>query len=247
VLAVFAVASVAIAHRLAPSLRVSPGAMRRGAMRKLYSFGWRAQIARLSNLIMFRTDALVVAVVFKFFGMVGLYDLGVRAANQVRQIPALVVSALVPAASDLDARAEHDRLRRLYVISSKYLAVLTVPFVLFVVGAAGPLMRTWMGEKRDLAMATWVLRIIAFGYLANLLPGAGVSVALGKGRSDVQMKAGLLGIFSNILLTVVLVYAMGFYGIPIATAVSMFVSWAWFSRAMRQVIGVGALELLRDS
>jgi len=244
VLAVFGAASVAVAFRLAPSLRVSLFRVRLRTFSRLYSFGWRSQVARLSNLIMFQTDAVVVAVAYKFLGIVGLYDVGVGLANKMRQIPALLVSALLPAASDLDAREEHDRLRRLYLVSSKYLAAVTIPLVLFTVGAAGPLMRAWMGEKRDLHIAVWVLRIIAFGYLANILPGAGVSIVLGKGRPDIQMKAGLIAMAANVVLTIALVFAIGFYGIPLGTMFAMFVAWFWFLRVMRHTVPVSCRELL---
>jgi O-antigen/teichoic acid export membrane protein len=92
-----------------------------------------------------------------------------------------------------------------------------------------------------------VLRIIAFGYVANLVPGAGVSIALGKGRADVQMKAGLIATISNIALTIALVNipAIGFWGIPLGTMLSMFLSWAWFAWAMGDIVGVGPTEMFR--
>jgi O-antigen/teichoic acid export membrane protein len=178
-------------------------------------------------------------------GLVTLYKLGVELANKMRQIPNLLVSALVPAASDLDARDEQDQLRRLYVLSTKYVGAVAVPLVAFTVATAGILMRTWMGDAQP--VSAWVLRIIALGYAANVLPGAGVSIALGKGRADLQMKAGLIATGANIALTVALVLTVGFWGIPIATAVSMVLAFAWFVGAARSVIGVGPGELLRDA
>ncbi|HIJ66099.1 MAG TPA: oligosaccharide flippase family protein [Candidatus Hydrogenedentes bacterium] len=245
VLAAFGLSSCIAAFVLAPGLRVSPWRMRRRIFGKLFGFGWRTQVSKLSNLVMFQTDKAVVGLAFANWGLIALYDIGVMAANKMRQIPVLLLGALIPAASDLDARGEHDRLRRLYLLSSKYVAAVTVPLAAFVMGAAGPLMRTWMGTERDYAVATWVLRIMAFGYVANIVPGAGVSVVLGKGRADLQMKAGLISMVSNIALTIVLYFAIGFWGIPIATAASMFISWLWFTRAVAPVIGVGAVTFFR--
>jgi len=247
VLALFGAASVVVAFRIHPALRVSPTRIRRAAFSKLFSFGWRAQIAKLSNLIMFQTDKLIVAVVFRYLGMVGLYELGLSLANKMRQAPLLLVSALVPAASHLDARADHDRLRLLYLRSTKYVAAVTLPLVAFTAGAAGPLMRTWMGEKGNLEVAIWVLRIIAVGYVANILPGPGVGIVLGKGRADLQMKAGAIATLSNLALTVLLVWRFGFYGIPVATALSMFLSCTWFFLAIRPLFDIGLGRLLRTT
>lgn len=247
VLGFFAVACAAAAFRLAPYLRVSPSRVTRRAFRDLFSFGWRTQVAKLSNLILFQTDKAVVLAAFGALGLVGVYRIGEELAGKMRQAPALMLSAIIPAASDLDARGDDDRLRRLYVLSSKYVAAVTVPLVAFMAGAAGPLLRTWMGDIDGLDTAAWVLRILVVGYLANVIPGAGVSVALGKGRPDVQMKAGLVATVANIAFTLALLLAVGFYGIPLGTAAAMALSCAWFLRAMGPVSGVGAVELMRAS
>ena len=52
---------------------------------------------------------------------------------------------------------------------------------------------------------------------------------------------------ANIALTLLLVYAMGFYGIPIATALSMFLSCGWFFVALEPVTGLKARAILRGA
>jgi O-antigen/teichoic acid export membrane protein len=165
----------------------------------------------------------------------------------MRQAPAMLLSAIIPAASDLDARGDDERIRRLYIISSKYAAAVTVPLVAYMAGAAGPLIRTWVGDIEGADTAAWVLRILVIGYLANVIPGAGVTVALGKGRPDVQMNAGLIATAGNIIFTLALVMTAGFYGIALGTSLAMAVSCVWFLRAMGPVAGVGATEVARLS
>ena len=241
--AVFALGCTVLAFRLVPALRLSLGRVRRNTFGKLFGFGWRAQVARLANLVMFETDMVVAGAISGQLGLAGLYKLGVDLANKMRQVPVLLVSAIVPAASDLDAREEHARLADLYVRSTKYVACVAVPLVLFTVGSADLLIRTWLGPGHQ--VSAWVLRIIAFGYIANIMPGAGVSVVLGKGRADLQMKAGVIATVANIVLTVALALTVGFWGIPVATAISMFISWTWFARALAPVIGVSPGRMLR--
>lgn len=247
VLGFFAVACVAAAFWLAPYLRVSPGRITRRAFGGLFSYGWRTQIAKLSNLILFQTDKAVVFGAFSALGLVGVYRIGEELSNKMRQAPTLLLSAIIPAASDLDARGDEDRLRRLYILSSKYVAAVAVPLSAYFAGAAGPLLQTWMGDVEGLDTAAWVMRILVAGYLANVIPGAGVSVALGKGRPDLQMKAGIVAMAANVTLTLGLLLAVGFYGIPLATALAMGLSCVWFMRAMGPVSGVGAAELSRAS
>jgi len=246
VVAFFAVTGVLVAFALVPTLRVSPRRVTRDTVRMLFSFGWRAQVSRLSNLVTFQTDKIIVGIAYRQFGLVGVYRIGEELASKMRQVPVLLLTAILPAASDLDARGEQERLRRLYLVSSKYVAAVTLPLVAFCVGASGMLIRTWMGPGvSNLGTAAWVARILALGYLANILPGAGVTIALGKGRPDVQMYAGIIAMVSNVTLTILLVFPLGLYGVALGTALSMFLSCGWFVRAMSAVTGVRPAVLIR--
>lgn len=241
----FAAATIVSAFVLAPGLRIAPRYLRGRTFRTLLGFGWRTQVGRLANLVTFDTDILVIGFALQQFDRLGLYKFGVELANKMRQIPVMLLGAILPAAADLDARAEHERLQRLYVLSTKYVSVLLVPLAAFTVGAAGPLMRTWLGSGFE--TSAWVLRIIAAGYIANVFAGPGISVALGMGRADLQMYSGILAMIINIALTVVLYMWIGFYGIPIATAASLFITTGWFIVVMKSVIGVSAGTLLRGT
>ncbi|MBI1319392.1 MAG: oligosaccharide flippase family protein [Candidatus Hydrogenedens sp.] len=242
----FGAASVVAAFWLVPGLRVGPAQWSRPMFRQLYSFGWRTQVAKLANLVNFQTDRVVIAVVFRFadFTMVGLYGLGEYMAAKMRQVPGLLTSALIPAASALDAQDRPDHLRRLYLVSTKYIGVVSVPLALYFMVCADLVMLGWLGPREDMAAAAWVLRILCLGYLANLLPGPGVSIVLGKGLARVPMWAGIISTTVNVVCTIALYFAVGFYGIPAATSLGMLVSTAWFFLAVRRELGVGLRELL---
>ena len=241
----FGVSSMFIAYRLVPRLKLSPANVDGREFRAMFGYGWRAQIARLSNLITFETDLVVVGFLYRTLGLVGIYKIGLELANKVRQVPLMLIGALLPAASQLDAQDDEARLRRLYLVSTKYVSAITIPMTLFCAVSAGTIMEAWMGiGMRD---AAWVFRILTIGYAANVLQGPGVSVALGRGRPDVQMKAGLISMVSNILLTVAFALAIGFYGVALGTSASMFVSMFWLLRAMRGIAGAGGTRVLRDT
>jgi len=244
-LAFFGAASVAAAFWLLPGLRVGPGRWSNAMFRQLLGFGWRTQVAKLSNLINFQTDRIVIAAVYRFadFTLVGLYGLGEYMASKMRQIPALLVSALIPAASALDAEDRREHLKRLYLVSTKYIGVCSVPLALYFIVCADVIMVGWLGPRDGIEMAAWTMRILCVGFLANLLPGPGMSIALGKGHAWVPMRAGILSTTVNIAATIALYWSIGFYGVPIATSIGMIVSTAWFFLAMRDELGVRLRDL----
>ena len=149
--------------------------------RRLFSFGWRTQVSRLANLVTFETDVLIITLVLRDLELAGLYRIGVELANKMRQVPVVLMSALVPAAAHLDARRDEDRLRALYLRGTRYVAAVTIPLAAFTAGGAGLLMTAWQGGAIGLGMSVLVLRIISVGYVANILPGPGVAVSLGMG------------------------------------------------------------------
>ena len=247
VLAVFAVASVGAAFWLLPELRIGVGRASRETFARLYRFGWRAQVARLSNLVMFETDILVLAILFQDLAIVGVYRVAVELANKLRQIPAMMLSALVPAASELEALGRRKSLTRLYEASTKYVGLVAIPLNVFVAVSGTLVFLLWMGPRFEGAQAAAMFAVLAGGYAVNSIAGAGVTVMLGMGRADLQMKAGLISMTSNIALTIVLAYAIGFWGIPIATTVSMVLSWVWFAWAAGSIIGVPAGRLTANA
>ncbi len=247
VLAAFTVANIIVAYRIFPALQFGPRHLRWSLFRTLLAFGWRSQVARLSNLINFQTDRIIVALATGGqLELVGLYRIGEDIAAKVRQVPALVVSALIPAVSDLDSREDHGRVAQLYIRSTKYVAALTIPLTAFAIATTDLLLSLYQ-VKSTLGVSCWVAKIILVGYAMNLLPGPGVSVALGKGNAGLPMRAGLISMIGNVLLTIILFQAIGFYGIPVATTLALSISTLWFFAALRRDVDVPPLELLRAS
>lgn len=242
-------ASAVAAFAVYPGLRLHWRQVRGEAFRELFGYGWRTQLAKLSELVNFQTDRLIIAAAFGMggAGLAGLYRIGEELAGKLRQLPAMLVSALIPAAADLHARAAEERTARLYVVSTKYVAALAFPLTAFTLAGADVMMIAWLGPMERLDTAAAVLRILMAGYLLNLLPGPGMSIALGAGRADLAMRAGLISMSANLLLTVLLVWQVGFYGVPIATALGMAISTAWFLRRMPAIAGTGFAVLFRRS
>ncbi|MCL4218573.1 MAG: flippase, partial [Candidatus Hydrogenedentes bacterium] len=245
VLSVFAPLSIAIGFFLLPTLRVTPGRFTRRAFRELFGFGWRTQISRLSNLITFETDMVIIGFFLGGVGAVGVYQAGVNLVNKVRQAPLVLLSALIPAASELDAQEDRERFAQLYLRSTKYVASIAVPLILISACLAGPLVRAMFGPGFE--TSAWVMRILAPGYLANVLAGAGIALALGKGRPDLQMYAGIIAMAVNLALTILLYLSVGFYGVPAATSIAMIAASLWFAGVMRRETGVTAAMLIRET
>lgn len=225
---IFAVTSViacAVAFRIMPGLRFSLFMCSKEMFRKLFDFGYKMQVVKVAEIILFQTDRLIIAG-FLNMSLVGFYQLGTTIIQQARQLPMLLVSAVLPTASEIDAKQDHTKMMDLYMKGSKYLVLASVPFMLFIAASAEVIMRIWMGEGYGMSAA--IIQVLALGYLVNLLAGVGVMVSMAKGKLDFQVKAAAITALLNVFLCLGMLKIMGFMGIAVATTIALVVGPIYF-------------------
>jgi len=243
ILAATGAANVIAGFRIFPELRLSPSLVTRGMFGKLLNFGFKMQFSKVADAVVFQTDRLLIGH-FLGVGEVGVYQLGSSIAYQVRAVPLLLVSAILPAASDLNAKLEHDRLKMLYLKSSKYLVLASFPLIFFTMAAAQLVMRTWVGPGYE--RSALVLQLLAAGYLANLLSGVGTSVSAAIGKPEIQMWAAIISAVSNIVLSVALILSIGFFGVAVATDVSFILSTGYFFFKLHRQMGLSTRKMAME-
>ena len=243
VLAVTGAANILAGFRLLPELRLSPSLVTAEMFKKLFGFGFKMQFSAVADAVVFQTDRLLIGH-FLGVGEVGVYQLGSSIAYHVRGAPLLLVSAVLPAASDLDAKLEHDKLKTLYLKGSKYLVLVSFPLVFFTIAAAQQVMLAWVGPGYERSAV--VLQFLAAGYLANLLSGVGTSVSAASGKPELQMWSALISAGSNICLSVALILSAGFFGVAAATAVSFVLGAAYFFSRFHREMGLSSKKVLAE-
>lgn len=234
-------ASVLIAFRLVPELRIGPSFVNGKMFRSLFNFGYKMQTAKIGDIVLFQTDRLLIAG-FLNIGLVGFYQLGTTIIQQARQIPLLLISAILPAASEIDARSDHGKMMELYLRGSKYLIVSSFPIMLFVAASANVIMMIWMGP--GYVNSAVIIQILSIGYLVNLMAGMGVTVAMAMEELDYQMKAALITMALNIALSVILVMVMGFWGVALATTIALISGPVYFFIKLHSKMGLSQRSFL---
>ncbi len=213
------------ACRILPQFRFNPLAVTARSFKKLFFFGLKLQISKFSEVINFQFDKVCVSY-FLGLGFVTFYELGAKAIFAVRSVPLLLVYAIVPAVSELNARHDQERLRQIYFRSSKYLAFLNVPLTFFAIFCAFPIVLAWLGPGYD--QSARVIQVLALGYFANLSVGVMASMVQGMGVPGYLMRTALLQALLNILLSSVLVFSIGFLGACIGTSIALISGAVYF-------------------
>ncbi|MFQ6002812.1 MAG: flippase [Candidatus Zixiibacteriota bacterium] len=214
-----------IAKKMLPQFSFNPFLFKKEMFSELLRFGIKLQVSRLSQLVSFQVDKLLIAY-FLSVRMVTFYDLGAKITGSIRKLPLLLVSALVPASAEIFAKGDKEGLSKLYFRGSKYLFATTTPLFLFIVVCSEMLVNVWVGPGYDLAAS--VIRILSVGYFFNLIMRVASSVALGMGKPEFEMKYGILMSILNFSLSLILIIKFGFYGVLVATAFSLTLGSVYF-------------------
>jgi O-antigen/teichoic acid export membrane protein len=228
-------AHIVAAFRMLPELEFNLFLFSRDLFGKLFSFGYKLQVSRFANLISFQTDKFLITG-FLNIGLVAHYQLGSSIVSQARQIPLLLISALVPAVSELEAREGRQALINVFLRGSKYLISASTPLLVFVAVNAPVIMLAWMGPGYE--PASTVIRVLSLGYYLATVTGVASSIAAGVARTDLDMKFGVLMAAVNLLLSLFLILTFGFAGMLAGTCAALAVSSLYYFRLF-----LGYLEL----
>jgi len=202
--------NIYFSHKLLPQIRIGFSWLRGDIFRKLFKFGIKTQLGNLASLIHFQTDKIIISY-FLGLNFVTFYELGQKVANAVRMFPTMLLSALEPAVSELDARGEQNRLMGLYYKGSKYVSVIVFPLTCLTFILASWIMRAWVGEGYSLSAITLQVLIIEYGI--NLLTGVGTRIVRGIGKPELETKYKVLVAVLHLVLSITLIQLLGYKGV----------------------------------
>jgi O-antigen/teichoic acid export membrane protein len=219
--------------RVFPELRLEPWRLDTVIFRKLFAYGSKLQISRVADSVNFQFDRIIVS---KFVGIdyVMFADVGGRLLSRIRVLPLILLSSLIPAVSELQAMNQTERIRLAFDRSTKFLAFISVPLFVFAAAFAHPIVRIWLGSS--FSIAAYTMQILALGYLFNVLTGSISFFSQGIGNLGAQMWTSIIQAATNIVLSIVLVFRIGYYGVMIGTLISLIVGAVLFVFAFNKIL-----------
>ena len=227
--------AIVIAYHLLPTLKLSVKYVKKAFLKEMLQYGSKLHASRLSSMINFHYDKVLITKL-SALNFVTYYDIGSKVITNLRSVFLSLIQVIMPAVSELDARGEREQIGTLYLKTTKFLILLSLPCYALSVSAAQVIIEAWVGLGFDHAILA--LRLLTIGYFANLL-GATVSfVVQGIGKPEIQMRTAILSLTLNIVLSAVFFFVFGFSGIMLGTSTAMTVAVVYyffqFSRSFEQ-------------
>jgi O-antigen/teichoic acid export membrane protein len=238
------VINVIVAYKLLPGLVFAPFVrVKKAVFMKLFSFGYRMQIVRLGELVLYQTDRLLIAI---FFGVkfVGIYQVGAMLVNYAKQLPLFLLPAALPAAAEISTRKDTVKLVQLYLRGTKYLFVITAPIMALLVSLAHLVVKLWVGDGYGISAT--IVQILAAGYLVNVTVGMAFTVGMGIGLTKMLSRSAMITMLVNLILSVILIKLIGFYGVAIATSIALITGPVYIYFELHRYLDISVMDLLRN-
>lgn len=194
-------------------------------IKEILSYGVKMQISNIAGMINLQTDKTIIGY-FLNLAAVTAYEIGQKIALFCRMIVGLILSALVPAVSELDAAGKSFAILKLYERGNKYLASITFPILIFTIIFADLLISAWIGAGHERSVL--VARLLTIGIFINLLTGVGVMIVRGIGKPAYETEYAVICLILNIGLGIVLVKFYGFVGVVLSAPISVAIGSIYF-------------------
>ncbi len=237
------VPTVYLIRRTAPDLQFGWRGANRESLRKVVSFSWPIFQIRVGGHLETKTDEIVIGG-FLPLSAVAPYAIAHKLSTLPQMITEQFLMLLLPMASELHARREHERLRQLYVDAARLTLAVFLPLALIMSILARPFLTVWMGESY--AEHGTLLTVLLLAVMLDTLLWPAGFVLQGMSRHRFPARVCLGAGVANVALSVLLVQPLGLFGVALATLIATAVAATLLvlPYAHRQ-IGLGLWQALR--
>jgi O-antigen/teichoic acid export membrane protein len=203
-------------RRMIPKIGMSVN-LDKTLLRDMLAYGMKVQVSSFGGLVSFQVPKLIIS---RFLGTaaVSFYEVSSRLTLFMRALPLVMISALIPATSELRARKDRDRILQTYLMASKYVAMLTVAMAAFLITEARSVLTLWLGKGFESSVV--LVQILAIGFGANILGGPASQTGAGVGRPEYDMRGTVLLAVLTPILGIALVHSFGAAGAAAGTTIA---------------------------
>ena len=208
----------AMALRVLPALATRP-VIRRELVRPLFSFSGWLGLSSILWAVTTSIDRLIIGSLITVEA-VTFYSAPYEAINRIGVVPGSLSMVLLPAFSFLDAGGRTERTETLFARSTRFLLLSTGPIFIVLMFFAGDLLRLWLGPEFAV-QSTFVVQVLAAGFLVNTVMAVPNNYLIGIGRVDVAPKYQAFELVVFAALTWLGAKLWGIKGVAVAQALRL--------------------------
>lgn len=239
--------AMAVAARaVLPGLRVRLCWPTRNELRQILSFSLFAYIIMLTNLMILRSDQIILSALGTV-AMAGLFNIGAKLADLFRQLATQFHDVLGPIAARLYAVGNQAALAQITLTSSRWIAIIATALLLPLLLETDRLLLLWLNLSDTETVLCARLLVISMWVLV-VLRNTGVQVLLMCGKQRMLAAIALVEAIANVGLSIGLLPYYGMTGVALGTLVPNLLCAAILSVPMTcRFAGIASLAFYRHT
>ena len=204
-----------------PELRIGLHLYDIKGIKKVMEFSIFAYIITFTNLIIFRTDQMVISI-FASVALVSVYQIASRLAETFRSFSSQFLDNLSPIAATLFASNETSKLGKILIESNRLLGFIATMFLIPLIIYVRPLLNIWLdmnlnpGAEQGYVCA--VILLISMYILVFLRSSSVYILLMGNVHRELTVIA-VLECLANLGISIILVNRIGIIGVALGTII----------------------------
>jgi O-antigen/teichoic acid export membrane protein len=200
-----------------PDFKISYRFFKKQRVYSLMSFSIFAYIVMFSNVIIFRTDQLVISM-FSTVALVGIYQIVSRVSELFRQFSTQIHDILGPISASLFVTNEHDKLYNTLFQTNKIVGIIStilfIPSFLFI----DKLLYFWLDISNDEVTYTAMILLVSM-YILVFFRSSSVQVLLMCNKHKQLTVVAVIEAIMNLVLSIYLVQKYSIIGVALGTLI----------------------------
>lgn len=231
-------------RRIAPELQIHRLGIRRELMRRVASFSSSLFVLNVAGQLQAKTDEIVIGV-FLPVVQVTPYAICHRLSDVARMLTDQFLKVLMPLASELHAENDRERLRALYIVSTRVTIASFMPFGCVLAILAAPLLSLWVREMY--APYAPLVVILLLASFIDTSQWSASHVLQGMARHQPLAYMSIASGIANLILSVILIQSLGILGVALGTLIPTGVEcFALVMPYAMRVVGVSKRQALTE-
>jgi O-antigen/teichoic acid export membrane protein len=225
---------LAISRHLLPNLLPVRWTVAR--LRTIARLGGYISVSQIVNPVLEQIEKVLIGA-FAAVDQLPYYSVPYSVAWALTVVPTSLASVIYPAMARLLSQEDHAGVRETVRRATRYIFVMLLGPVVFLILYARPLLAVWMGPDFA-ARASIPLRILSLAVLVNVLSWPAYHLLHAAGRADLTARYHLLELVLHVPVTILLISRLGVIGAALAWLLRVGFDSTLMLRAAARVTGV---------
>jgi len=230
-------------RRLLPFVSLKFSYLQRKMLRTLLRMSMSVFLLTVFVSVIYYTDRVVIAL-FVDIGLVTSYYIAWKLYLIPAQVPAIGLYAMIPAASELDAKQDFKALKSMFLRGTKYVIALCFALAVPVIFLSREILILWMGAEYGQFYLIVIILIIALFFDFNNYVASQILIGMNRIKKFVKYY-GITALLNLGLSLFLVSRGYGLVGVALGTTIPFVVMEVFFLRHTFKVLGIKWREYAR--